>query len=74
MKDGATLLFTSAKNEINLEIFYYYILHRLYKMPLKEKNDLTNLESLFIPTGVDDTSIIKSIYNKIASNDIKYEE
>ena len=68
------MLFTSAKSAVNLEIFYHYILHRLYKMPLKEKNDLTNLESLFIPTGVDDTSIIKSIYNKIASNDIKYEE
>lgn len=35
MKDGATLIYTSNKNEINIESFYEYILHRFFNLQLR---------------------------------------
>ena len=52
--DGATLIFTSSKMKLNINVFYEYLLHRLYDFPLKHKSDTSNGESLFIPIGVED--------------------
>lgn len=35
--DGGTLVYTSIKNNSNLNTLYEYILHRGYKMPLRFK-------------------------------------
>ena len=37
-EDGASLLFTSCKTDINIKLFYEYILHRFFNFPLKFKN------------------------------------
>lgn len=37
MIDGGTLIYTSIKNNSNLNILYEYILHRAYNMPLRFK-------------------------------------
>lgn len=54
-------------------MFYEYILHRLYDFPLKHKSDTSNGESLFIPIGIDDASILKSLFTKF-SGEINYNE
>lgn len=40
--DGATLVYTSIKNNSNLNVLYEYILHRAYKMPLRFKPEVIN--------------------------------
>ncbi|CAD8210935.1 unnamed protein product [Paramecium pentaurelia] len=73
---GATLLFTSVKQKINIKVMYEYVLHRLYNMPFEtsQHKNLSDFESLFIPLGQDDINIIKSTFTKLANSVIKYEE
>lgn len=40
--DGGTLIYTSIKNNSNLNTLYEYILHRSYKMPLRFKQEIVN--------------------------------
>jgi hypothetical protein len=42
MKYGATLVYTSTKNNSNLNVFYEYILHRSYDFPLRYKSETVN--------------------------------
>lgn len=52
-------MFTSSKNVESLEVFYEYILHTLYGFSLKNKSEIYNIESIFIPTGSDNNSLVK---------------
>lgn len=74
------MLFTSQKTNTNLNIFYEYILHRLYDQPLRHKSDIQNGESLFIPIGIEDANLLKyikyvlrSLYTKFTA-DLDYED
>lgn len=57
--DGATLVYTSIKNNSNLNVLYEYILHRAYKMPLRFKPETINEEAIFIPFGSDNLTLIQ---------------
>ena len=57
-----------------MNVFYDYLLHRLYRFPLKHKSDTSNGESIFVPVGIDDLSILKSLFTKYASADLIYED
>lgn len=57
--DGATTIFISEKTQINLELFYKYLLHRLYKFPLKYKAVLDEKQRNFIPSGLDSLTLIR---------------
>ena len=52
-KDGASLIYTSCKNNYNLDVFYEYLLYLLYGFKLKCKAETVNLEYIFIPGGFD---------------------
>lgn len=40
--DGAGLIYTSIRNNCNLNVLYEYVLHRAYGMPLKYKPEIAN--------------------------------
>lgn len=62
---GATLLFTSSKSNINVDILYEYLLHRLYSFDLRFKSELVHKESIFIPSGQDNQNLINTMYSSI---------
>lgn len=57
--DGASLVYTSIKNNSNLNTLYEYVLHRAYKMPLRFKAETINEEAIFIPFGSDNPNLIQ---------------
>lgn len=59
MKYGATLIYTSTKNNSNLNVFYEYILHRAYNFPLRFKLEAVNEEEIFVPLGSDNPTLLK---------------
>ena len=57
--DGGSLIYTSIKNNSNLNVLYEYILHRAYKMPLRHKPEAINEEAIFIPLGFDSPNLLE---------------
>jgi len=57
---GATTIYTSTKQNINLSVLYEYILHRIYKFDLQHKPNIMDKDSYFIPSGYDSLSTLKS--------------
>ena len=49
----------SDKSQINLELFYHYVMHRLYSYQFKYKPALDEKDRIFIPSGFDSLTIIK---------------
>ena len=39
---GGSLIYTSIKNNANINLLYEYILHRAYSMPLRFKPEIVN--------------------------------
>lgn len=73
---GASVVYTSAKTNINVELIYNYICHRLFFFPLMTKPNLIDKDSYFIPCGYDSLGIIKTgdtsgDLNKIFEEEIK---
>jgi dynein light intermediate chain 1 len=71
--DGASVIYTSTKQNINLNILYDYILHRIYKFDLIHRPNLMDKDAYFIPSGYDNLNVLKStdINNDLA---IPFEE
>lgn len=62
--DGASLIYTSIKNNSNLNLIYEYTLSLAYKFPLRFKSEAINEEAIFIPLGSDNPTLIEdSIMN-----------
>lgn len=57
--DGASLIYTSIRNNSNLSTLYEYILHRAYDFPLRFKPEVVNEEAIFIPFGYDNPTLIQ---------------
>jgi hypothetical protein len=58
--DGATIIYTSAKPNINLNILYEYILHRIYKFEFRHKPNIMDKDAYFVPSGYDSLPVLKS--------------
>lgn len=58
---GATVIFTSAKSNRNLNVTYQYMLHRLYSYDLPFKAEVIERENLFIPSGFDTPNLINEL-------------
>ncbi|EAR92881.3 cytoplasmic dynein 1 light intermediate chain 1 (macronuclear) [Tetrahymena thermophila SB210] len=56
---GASLVFTSSKNQESLEIYYEYMLHTLYGFKNKNKSEIYTIDSIFIPSGSDNLNLLK---------------
>lgn len=65
VKYGASLVYTSIRNNCNLALLYEYILHRAYAFPLKYKPEPVNEDSIFIPFGYDSPTLISDSVVKI---------
>lgn len=56
--DGASLIYTSIKNNSNLNLIYEYTLHLAYNFPFRFKSEAINEEAIFIPIGYDNHNLI----------------
>ena len=57
---GATIVYTSSKGNINLNILYDYICHTLFNFDLIYKPNLADIETYYIPAGYDNLTLLKS--------------
>ena len=57
---GATIIYTSTKQNINLNVLYDYILHRIYKFDLRHRPNIMDRDSYFIPGGYDSLAVLKN--------------
>ncbi len=56
---GAATVFTSDKAQINLDLLYHYLVHRIYNFPLHYKPLVDEKDRIFIPSGFDSLTLIK---------------
>ena len=57
---GATIIYTSAKSNSNLNVLYDYICHILFNFDLVHKPNLNDKEAYFIPSGYDNLDLLNS--------------
>lgn len=57
---GASIFYTSGKANININVVYDYIVHRLFGFDLTHRPNLSEKESYFIPAGYDSLSALKN--------------
>lgn len=56
---GATVIFTSATANRNLDVLYQYILHRLYNFDFIFKPEIVERDAVFLPAGFDSPNLIE---------------
>ena len=56
---GASLVYTSAKHNFNLELLYHYFMHRIYNFEFRYKPILDEKHKIFLPSGFDSIDMIK---------------
>ncbi|KAL2084678.1 hypothetical protein ACEWY4_020196 [Coilia grayii] len=59
---GAALLYTSMKENKNLDLLYKYLIHRLYGFPFDVPAQVVEKDSVFIPSGWDNEKKIAILY------------
>ena len=57
---GASIFYTSGKANININVLYDYIVHRLFGFDLTHRPNLSEKESFFIPAGYDSLSALRN--------------
>ncbi|KTG29169.1 hypothetical protein cypCar_00002690 [Cyprinus carpio] len=60
--DGAALLYTSMKENKNLDLLYKYLVHRLYGFPFNIPAQVVEKDSVFIPSGWDNEKKIAILH------------
>lgn len=55
---GASIIYTSPKNNINISILYDYICHVLYNFDLNHKPNLIDTNIYFVPSGCDNLTLL----------------
>lgn len=66
LKDGAALVYTSAREERNLAALHQYILHRAYNLPFKESASVVDRDAIFMWV------LFNSVWGVGASHTISY--
>ena len=56
---GASIVYVSAKNNVNIAVLYDYICHTLFNFDLVHKYNLSDKEAYFIPAGYDNLELLK---------------
>ncbi|XP_076865626.1 cytoplasmic dynein 1 light intermediate chain 1 isoform X4 [Brachyhypopomus gauderio] len=59
---GAALLYTSMKENKNLDVLYKYLIHRLYGFPFHLPAQVVEKDSVFIPSGWDNEKKIAILH------------
>lgn len=75
--DGASTIYCNTKQNVNLQLLYEYITHRLYDFKFTYKPNIIEKDAYFIPAGYDSLPLLSSydiqgdlskIYNERVSN------
>lgn len=53
LRHGAALIYTSAKEELNIQMLHKYIAHRIYALPFTMPAYIVEKDRIFVPTGWD---------------------
>lgn len=61
---GATIIYTSTKKKLNIQILYDYIFYTLYNFDMIHPTNMRAKNLYFIPSGYDRMSILKSSDNQ----------
>ncbi|XP_066547400.1 cytoplasmic dynein 1 light intermediate chain 1 isoform X2 [Amia ocellicauda] len=64
---GATLLYTSMKENKNLDLLYKYLVHRLYGFPFNLPAQVVEKDAVFIPAGWDNEKKIAILHENFQS-------
>ncbi|XP_031432520.1 cytoplasmic dynein 1 light intermediate chain 1 isoform X2 [Clupea harengus] len=64
---GSALLYTSMKENKNLDLLYKYLIHRLYGFPFNLPAQVVEKDSVFIPSGWDNEKKIAILYENFQS-------
>ncbi|XP_013786624.1 cytoplasmic dynein 1 light intermediate chain 2-like [Limulus polyphemus] len=67
MRYGASLVYTSVKEDKNCDILYKYLVHRIYGFPFKTPALVVEKDAVFIPSGWDNNKKISILYENITS-------
>uniref|UniRef100_A0A674CAN9 Dynein light intermediate chain n=1 Tax=Salmo trutta TaxID=8032 RepID=A0A674CAN9_SALTR len=73
---GAALLYTSMKENKNIDLLYKYLVHRLYGFPFDLPAQVVDKDSVFIPSGWDNEKKVSILYENFQSlkREDKFEE
>ncbi|XP_036394950.1 cytoplasmic dynein 1 light intermediate chain 1-like isoform X1 [Megalops cyprinoides] len=69
---GAALLYTSVKENKNLDVLYKYLVHRLYSFPFSLSAKVVEKDAVFIPSGWDNEKKIAILHENFQT--IKMED
>jgi len=64
---GASLFYTSVKEDKNCDLFYKYLVHRIYNFPFKTPALVVEKDAVFIPAGWDNDKKIAILYENMHS-------
>ncbi|XP_027000211.1 cytoplasmic dynein 1 light intermediate chain 1 isoform X1 [Tachysurus fulvidraco] len=62
---GAALLYTSMKENKNIDLIYKYLIHRLYGFPFNFPAQVVEKDSVFIPSGWDNEKKIAILHENL---------
>jgi len=64
---GASLFYTSVKEDKNCDLLYKYLVHRIYHFPFKTPALVVEKDAVFIPAGWDNDKKIAILYENMHS-------
>ncbi|XP_059089829.1 cytoplasmic dynein 1 light intermediate chain 2-like isoform X2 [Tigriopus californicus] len=64
---GAALFYTSVKDDKNCDVFYKYLVHRIYGFPFKTPALVVEKDAVFIPAGWDNEKKIAILFENMHS-------
>ncbi|XP_076321398.1 cytoplasmic dynein 1 light intermediate chain 2-like isoform X2 [Tachypleus tridentatus] len=69
LKYGASLFYTSVKEDKNCDLLYKYLVHRIYGFPFRTPALVVEKDAIFIPSGWDSEKKISILYESLTSVD-----
>uniref|UniRef100_A0A914D635 Dynein light intermediate chain n=1 Tax=Acrobeloides nanus TaxID=290746 RepID=A0A914D635_9BILA len=70
LQHGAALVYTSAKDEKNIQLLYKYLGHRVYSLPFTSPAYIVEKDSVFVPTGWDSEQKLGIIKETLTDLDV----
>ncbi|XP_058059179.1 cytoplasmic dynein 1 light intermediate chain 1-like [Anopheles bellator] len=64
---GASLFYTSAKEDKNCDLLYRYLTHRIYGLPFQTPAFVVEKDAIFVPAGWDNRPKISILYENLLS-------
>ncbi|XKL64353.1 hypothetical protein PGB90_004439 [Kerria lacca] len=65
LQNGLSLIYTSAKENINIQLLHKYLMHKIYYFSFQEPVILSEHNSIFIPAGFDNMRNISVLFDNL---------